>query len=307
MTLVVHMKAVVDCMLFEFGHKARNIDDRHGLSLSAGHSLPDFGQDATVARPDPTQILSLFDDLSADLADALADLNDWGLSGMKPGQYNHDIVADELILAPLLDEGFRVLTEESGIVEPGAASQDGVTVIVDPVDGSTNASHGLPWYATSLCAVDDEGPLVAQVVNLATGQRFQAIRGSGVEIDAQSSDRGSIAPSGCTDLSDSLLAFSGLPPAHGGWRQYRTYGACALDICAVATGSFDGFLDVDSMHGVWDYIGAQLVCTEAGGVVADGDGRDLVVFDHEERRGPIAAATPELLEELLAMRASWKI
>ena len=41
---------------------------------------------------------------------------------------------------------------------------------------------------------------------------------------------------------------------------------------------------------------------EAGGVVADAFGRDLVALDHEDRRTPIAAATPELLEVLLGYR-----
>ncbi len=305
MSFVVHMKAVVDRMLFQLGHKAGDINDCHRLSSSASHSLPDFRQDANVASIDPTRILDLFDALSSELADALADLDDWGLSGAKPGQYNHDVVADELILQPLLANGYRVLTEESGVVEPDTNQHEGITVVVDPVDGSTNASHGLPWYATSLCAVDDEGPLAAQVVNLATGRRFQAIRGSGVEIDTESAADRAFEPSGCTDLSDALLAFSGLPPAHGGWRQYRTYGAAALDICAVAGGSFDGFVDIDSAHGVWDYVGAQLICTEAGGAIADAEGRELVTLDAEARRAPVAAATPELLSQLLAMREDW--
>ncbi len=254
---------------------------------------------------DPNQTLELFDTLSSELADALADLDDWGLSGVKPGQYNHDVVADELILEPLLGQGFRVLTEESGVVEPEVDRQPGITIVVDPVDGSTNASHGLPWYATSLCAVDARGPLAAHVVNLASGKRYQAIRGSGVEIDAdQPSDR-AFAPSGVTEMGEAFLAFSGLPPTHGGWRQYRAYGASALDICAVAGGTFDGFVDINSAHGVWDYVGAQLVLNEAGGVMADALGRDLIVLDADERRAPVAASTPELLEQLLAMRQAW--
>lgn len=260
-----------------------------------------------MASIDPTRILELFDTLSGELADALAELDDWGLSGTKPGQYNHDVVADELLLQPLLAEGFRVLTEESGLVEPEAVQHEGISLVVDPVDGSTNASHGLPWYATSLCAVDGDGALAAHVVNLATGRRFQAVRGEGIEVDAEQPDDRAFQPSDCVELSDALVAFSGLPPSHGGWRQYRAYGAAALDICAVAGGSFDGFVDIDSAHGVWDYIGAQLICQEAGGIVADGLGRDLVTLDAEARRAPIAAATPELLDQLIAMRQGWEM
>lgn len=239
-------------------------------------------------------ILDVFDRLVADVADALSDLSDWGPSGLKPTQYNHDVVADEVIVAGLLAEGFAVLSEESGLVGTGP-----LVVVVDPVDGSTNGARALPWYATSLCAVDADGPLVAEVVNLATGDRFRAIRGEGVESDVD------IIPSGCTALRDAIVCFSGLPPSHGGWRQYRAYGAAALDLCAVATGAFDGFVDIDRAHGVWDYLGALLICREAGVPVVDGGGEELVVLDPSVRRGPVAAATHELLVELLAMQRGW--
>ena len=247
---------------------------------------------------DGPALIDLFDDLTADLIDALADLDDWGLSGMKPGQYNHDLIADEVMLQPLLDAGFRVLSEESGIVEGNEAAS--ITVVVDPVDGSTNASHGLPWYATSLCAVDAVGPLASSVTNLATGQRFEAVRNEGIQVEGERA-----APSDVGGLADALIAFSGLPPSHGGWRQFRTYGAAALDLCAVATGVFDGFVDVDGAHGVWDYLGAYLVCVEAGAVMVDGAGRELVTLDPTHRRAPIAAASPALLAELVAMWTGW--
>ncbi len=249
---------------------------------------------------DRYDVLDLFDRLIADVADALSDLEDWGPSGLRPTQYNHDVIADEILVGGLLDAGLSVLSEESGLItaEKGGS---GMVVVVDPVDGSTNGSRALPWYATSVCAVDGDGPLAAEVVNLATGDRFRAIRGEGVE-----SDELDIGPTGCTALSDAIVAFSGLPPDHGGWRQFRAYGAAALDLCAVATGTFDGFVDVDGAHGVWDYLGAMLVCQESGVSIADRDGRDLVVLDPAERRGPIAAATPELLAELQTMDRRWR-
>jgi fructose-1,6-bisphosphatase/inositol monophosphatase family enzyme len=249
-------------------------------------------------------LLALFDQLTVDVQVALGGLDDWGLSGEKETQYRHDVVADDIVVAPLLDAGLRVLTEESGLV---AANPDAaVTVVVDPIDGSTNASHGLPWYATSFCAIDDDGPLAASVTNLASGERFEAIRSEG----ATSSHRtvvGPTRPSGVTDVSDALLSFSGLPPAHGGWRQFRAYGAAALDMCSVATGSFDGFVDVDGAHGVWDYAGAALICVEAGAAVGDALDRDLITFDSDQRRAPIVAATPELFRDLIAMWRGWQV
>ena len=250
---------------------------------------------------DGPEILALFDRLTLRLTEALSDLDEWGLSGRKDTQYQHDVVADEIMIGPLLEAGFRVLTEESGLVAENLDAD--ITVVIDPVDGSTNASHGLPWFATSLCAVDGAGPLAASVTNLASGDCFEAVRGEGFHATSSVGRAG--RPSEVTELGDALLAFSGLPPDHGGWRQFRAYGAAALDMCAVATGAFDGFVDVDGAHGVWDYLGAALICSEAGASVLDAEGRDLVTFDPAARRAPIVASTPELMEYLLAMTTRW--
>lgn len=237
----------------------------------------------------PEDLLSLFDDLVARLTDTLGTLDDWGPSGTRPGQYRHDVVADELLLAGLAQAGVAVLSEESGMTGAGE-----VTVVVDPVDGSTNASLGVPWYATSLCAVDGDGPLCALVQNLATGQRFQAVRGAGATCDGVP-----LTPSRVASLDRAVVGISGWPSRHGGWRQYRALGASALDLCSVAAGRLDGYLDVDGAHGIWDYLGAWLVCREAGVEVVDLVGADLLSLDPQARRGPVAAATPELLAELL--------
>ena len=234
-TLVVDVELMVRRVLFDVGDEAGNVDDCHVqishakttrcCSTVLGFYGARSGSEPRVQRVDRYQLLALFDDLVAEVVDGLSELADWGLSGLRPGQYNHDLVADDIIVRRLLAEGLAVLSEESGLVGDGE-----ITVVVDPVDGSTNGARALPWYATSLCAVDADGPLAAEVVNLATGDRFRAIRGEGVE-----SDEVDIAPTGCTSLGDAIIAFSGLPPSHGGWRQFRVYGAAALDLCAVAT------------------------------------------------------------------------
>jgi len=243
---------------------------------------------------DPT-LLEVLHATATAIADVLADLEDWGLAGTIDDQYRHDLVADAAALAVFEEAGVGVLSEESG----GRGLDREIVVVVDPVDGSTNASHGIPWYATSLCAVDAEGPRAALVVNQASGVRFEATRGGGARKDGLP-----IVPSGCGRLSDAIVAFSGYPSHHYGWNQYRCLGAAALDLCAVAEGVLDGFAVIGgSRLGSWDYLGGMLVCTEAGAVVGEAQGRDLVTLVHEERREPFAAASGALLEELLAAGA----
>jgi fructose-1,6-bisphosphatase/inositol monophosphatase family enzyme len=246
---------------------------------------------------DGDAVLTVLDEVATGIRGVLDGLEDWGLAGTaKASQYFSDLVAVEVALAILDRAGFGVLSEESGLT----AVDREVVVVLDPVDGSTNASRGIPWYATSLCAVDDEGPLAALVVNLATGLRFSAVRGGGAFCDGRR-----MVPSGATELSRSVVGLSGYPPRHLGWKQYRALGASALDLCCVAGGLLDAFVDCTwqrSMHGPWDYLGGSLVCAEAGAVVVDALGRDLLVLEHEVRRTPVAAATEALLSELLSAR-----
>ena len=101
------------------------------------------------------------------------------------------------------------------------------------------------------------------------------------------------------------MAFSGYPPRHFGWRQYRCLGAAALDLCAVAEGVLDGYargrrVDARAAGTTW---AACWSAPRPGPWSARREGRDLVTLSHAERRAPFAAATPALLEEFLAAAA----
>jgi len=228
---------------------------------------------------------------------ALDGLDDWGLAGTRSGQYRSDLAADEACLAVLDEAGLGWLSEESGVEHAGRP----VTVVVDPVDGSTNADRGIPWFATSLCAVDEDGARVAVVVNQASGRRWEAVRGGGARVDGRP-----CRPSGATDLGRSIIGLSGYPNQYLGWKQYRALGAAALDLCAVADGVLDGYLDCSpSAHGAWDYAAGFLVCREAGVEVVDAFDRDLLTpgeLHHADRRTPVAGATPQLTAELVRAR-----
>jgi myo-inositol-1(or 4)-monophosphatase len=243
---------------------------------------------------DADAVLEVLHDAAGAVQAALGGLGDWGEAGTHAGQHRSDLAADQAALAVLTAAGLGVLSEESGLTEPDRS----VVVALDPLDGSTNASRGIPWFATSLCAVDADGPLAAVVVDLAHDSRFEATRGGGARCDGRP-----IGPSPCTSLRDAVVGLSGYPPSWFGWKQYRALGAVALDLCAVASGTLDAYVDCSpSAHGAWDYLGGALVCAEAGVGVVDAHGRDLVVLDHDARRTPVAGATPELLAEAVLAR-----
>ena len=182
------------------------------------------------------------------------------------------------------------MSEESGS-HRSEGVEGGVVVVVDPVDGSTNAARGIPWFATSLCAVDAEGPRVAVVVNQASGIRFEAVRGSGARKDGAP-----IRPSDCRLLEESVVGFSGYPERYFGWSQCRMLGAAALDLRAVAEGVLDGYAVVGGSAtgqlGLSRGHAGLHRGRRRGGRVG---GSALVTLDHLARRTPVAAATSGLL------------
>ena len=267
------------------------------------------------------------------VVERLSEAPDWGLVPGSAHQHHSDLAADAAAVEVLVDGGLGVLSEESGITHSGGP----LLAVLDPLDGSTNAAQGIPWYACSLCVVDRSGPRVALVTNLASGVEYRAVRGAGawrcdpvlpwspadplVGRRNRPADRRPEMPgrmlsstpwmtlegrherrlrsSGCRTLGDAVVAVSGLPRRHLGWRQFRALGAAALDLCAVAEGTLDAWVDCSaSGHGVWDYLGGLLVCRESGVSVAELGGEELVVLDHGARRWPVAGASAELLATL---------
>jgi myo-inositol-1(or 4)-monophosphatase len=240
---------------------------------------------------DDVRLLAVLDDAVRATRAALDALADWGPSGGKPGQYRLDLAADGAALPVLHGAGLAVLSEESGLTGDGPS---GLLAVIDPVDGSTNAHRGVPFYSTSICVLDAAGPRVGVVVNQATGERYAAVRSDGAEKDGRA-----IAPSGCEELGRAIVGISGFPGHHPGWAQYRALGAASLECCAVAEGVLDAYLVVgaSTLHS-WDYLAGLLVCREAGGADDERAGRDLIVRDASSRR-PVVAATRELADRLV--------
>jgi myo-inositol-1(or 4)-monophosphatase len=246
-----------------------------------------------IARVTPHELLDLFA--------AAADAQRAAIAGLdaaqrrarteRPGQYALDLVADDAVVPMLHAAGLAVVSEESGATGPADAA---ITVVLDPVDGSTNCARNIPYWSISLCALDRDGMLCARVSNQATRQCFTAIRGQGAILDGRP-----ITPSPATRVQDSLVALSGMPPRPLPWKQFRALGSAALALCDVAAGHIDGYLDggVDAVA-PWDYLGGLLVCREAGASVVDANGRDLVTADPSARRILLAAGTGQLVESL---------
>ena len=240
----------------------------------------------------PDALLSLFRDTCEAIAMAVGEVHGEARRARtdRPGQYAIDLVADAAAREVLHDAPVMVVSEESGVT--GAAGAE-ITVVLDPVDGSSNAVRYLPYWATSLCALDRDGMLAGVVVNQATGTVFAATRGGGAFRDGEP-----MRASAVTRVEEAFVAISTFPGRMLAWKQFRALGSCALALCETASGVFDGYLDGGSVHAPWDYLGAALICAEAGATVVDAADRPIVTADPSARRHLVAAGTEPLLDAL---------
>jgi len=241
-------------------------------------------------------ILQVLNNTADAVSQVLATNTDWSLSGIRHTQYSVDVRADNAALAVLHEAGCAVLSEESQIT--GLWGDDDILVVMDPLDGSTNASRGVPWFATALCALDKNGMRASLVVNQASGKdRYWATQGGGAFHNGNQ-----MRPSACSTLKEAVVGVSGLASFRPQWSQFRALGAAALDICLVAQGVLDGWVDFNS-HGVWDYLASILICQEAGVATSEYLDRELLVTQYDQKRTPIVAATPALLAQLREVRS----
>ena len=321
MPLIVNMKTVMRCVVFQVCDESRDINDRQCCSSDTMRGRPS-GDDADRAQttvcgeseqkpaadrmlqPSSTQLETPMPDIDelqrllravTDTAiSTLATYDDRRAGGARDDQYGLDLLVDGPLVQTLLDHGLGVLSEEAGLIEADRS----LIAVVDPVDGSTNASRQIPWFATSISIMDDDGPLVALVENHVSRERFEAVRGSGATRNGVPMRAVEAAPS-----NEHIVLINGVAPAQRPWAQYRVFGASALDISYVAAGAVDAYIDFDhEAHGVWDYAGALLVCREVGVPIVDAFGRDLIHRDMAERRTPVAAHDQETLETLVELR-----
>lgn len=219
---------------------------------------------------------------------AVADHRRRGYSGGRSSQYHLDVIADEVAVRLLGSAGLRIVSEESGVTGEGEW-----TVVVDPVDGSTNCDRGVPFYATSFALMQGEELVAGLVKNLATGSVYEAEKGGGAFRDGEPIHTGAER-----SMASAILSFSGRPERNLGWAQCRSLGAASLEICLVADGSLDAFsvAQQSALH-PWDYLGALVIAREAGAVFDDYLGNDLETSAMVERH-PFVAGTRDLLDLL---------
>jgi myo-inositol-1(or 4)-monophosphatase len=203
----------------------------------------------------------------------------------------------------------EVVAEEGG----GQPGRSGRRWLVDPLDGTTNFAHGLPFFCVSLALEDAAGPLAGVVEAPALGWSFFAARGHGAFLlqPLLSLEPRRLAVSETTTLAGALLA-TGFPYDNATsprnnfaeWvhmyrrtRGCRRVGAAALDLCMLAAGWFDGYWEMKLKP--WDVAAGALLVTEAGGRISDYRGGPF-----RSDGGEVLASNGRLHDELMAALAA---
>jgi len=203
----------------------------------------------------------------------------WDVKGRHDFVTEADRTAEAMITELLLTAapGSRIIGEE---LHPEVVTE-GLTWIVDPLDGTTNFLHGYPHYAVSVAAAVDGRLEAGVVVHVPSGRTCRAARGKGAWV----ADR-RLAVSTTRAPAHALIG-TGFPFKHldrldeyqrqfatvmRGTSGVRRAGSAALDLADVAAGRFDGFWEL--MLAPWDTAAGILLIREAGGRVTDLSGRD---------------------------------
>ncbi|MEV5538106.1 inositol monophosphatase family protein [Saccharopolyspora shandongensis] len=207
-----------------------------------------------------------------------------------------DLLVEGAIAEVVEAHRINLLSEEVGFVDNGSA----VTLVADPVDGTANAAAGVPLSAFSGAIVLDGTPVEALTCWLDTGRCWHAVAGQSPEF--RTSGRRSLDGAAVSLLRPHERS------ADAWWRvakraaRVRILSTTCLETMLVAEGSTDAFADANSdTHRIVDLVAAMVALPGAGGAVLDVHGRPLEIDPDLRRRwSGVAAATPELAEELAA-------
>ncbi|MFC6090533.1 inositol monophosphatase family protein [Saccharothrix lopnurensis] len=228
-------------------------------------------------RFDPLPLVGIAAAVAREAGDLARNMRDSAVADVDTKSTPTDVVtagdraAEQLVRRRLatLRPGEPVFGEEEG----GETAAEGLTWVVDPIDGTVNYLYGIPHYAVSLAAQVDGESIAGVVYEPATGHLWTASAGGGAFLD----DR-RLSVSDATRLDVSLLGYGFSYRADRRQRQADTWaalstrvrdmrraGAASLDLCAVAAGRLDAYAE----HALnrWDWAAGALIAREAGAVV----------------------------------------
>lgn len=215
-----------------------------------------------------------------------------------------DVAAERAVRTVIQDSRpHDIITgEELGTTVP-SGGQDGIRVrwSIDPLDGTTNFIRNIVYYGTSVAAADEDGTWLAGVVHAPALRRiYWASRGGGAwvsdggtvrRLTGPTADRGRLLATGFSyDAATRSAQVGELGALLDGFGDVRRLGSAALDLCMVADGTLDAF--VERGLNEYDLAAGALIAEEAGVVV------------HRPDLTPMLDGGPSEAERLAAVTAA---
>ncbi|MGB9713928.1 MAG: inositol monophosphatase family protein [Candidatus Bathyarchaeales archaeon] len=221
-----------------------------------------------------------------------------------------DLAAENAIINTFkeYDVSFTLISEESGIREYGQNPRENY-ITTDPIDGTTNLMRGIPFYATSI-AISTK-PTLKTVHTSLVADLFHDITYTAQKDKGAYRNNQKIAPSKTTSLEEAVVGVdlntykvSQIAPRLTNLIQrtshIRHLGANALELCYVADGTTDAFIDIRGKLRATDTAAAWLIIKEAGAKITAPDGRPLnVKLDPKQKVTFIAAANQKIHKTIL--------
>ena len=223
-----------------------------------------------------------------------------------------DLIAEKAIVEVLQQycTSFTLISEESGVKEFGE-NPENFYVTLDPIDGTTNMVRGLPFYASSI-AISTMPALskifAALVTDLSHDTMYTALGGRGAYCKGKR-----ITSSACTSLEDAMIGLDLntykiqeiLPQITNliqKTKHIRHFGANALELCYVADGSTDAFVDIRGKLRVTDMAAGFLILKEAGGIITAPEGYVLdAKLDPKQKIEFIASGNKKIHKNILSL------
>jgi len=211
---------------------------------------------------------------------------------------NVDLEVENKIKEYLLDEtpNISINAEESGKL---IKSSD-LTWCIDPLDGTTNYSHGYPFFGTSIGLVYKNNPIIGAISVPYLDELYSACIGLGSFCNDNE-----LKTSSPSNLSESLLvtgfSYDRFEIEDNNYAEFcylthktrgvRRGGAAAVDLALVAAGKVDGYWERGLE--VWDLAAGAIIVKEAGGIISDYPSGKFNL-----NSGRILACAPSLENEL---------
>jgi myo-inositol-1(or 4)-monophosphatase len=222
-----------------------------------------------------------------------------------------DLFAEEALEKALhsRDLSARIISEELGDHVYPKGGEPKFTLIFDPIDGSTNATLGIPFFCSSIAyspnvehvTFDD---IQASVVAAIYGKTYYAVKGKHAWVDGTQLPRTvkgktkrafSIYTYGANSIPETMIQFL----KKNKNMVIRVLGSIALEICLVAEGTLDAVIDVRDLINGYDIAGALLILKEAGGMITDIQGKEFGTEVGETHNfSLIAALKPDIYTEM---------